>query len=87
MAGSPAGSAPSNGLALASVILGAIALPLGLLGIGPTMILASLAVVLGAEGRVRVPTEHGRAMVGIVLGALSIAVGIAQSFWLLYVVV
>ena len=87
MAGSPARNAPSNGLALASVILGAIALPLGLLGAGPTMILASFAVVLGAEGRARVPADQGRAMAGIVLGALAIAVGIAQAFWLLYVVV
>lgn len=73
---------PKNrGLAIASLTLGILAIPLGLIGIG--LILGILAIVFGA---VSIKDNRGKSLAGIITGSIGIIVFAAAMYFIFAVV-
>jgi len=77
--------APRNGLGIAALVVGIIAL-VGAISVVGGILLGIVAVVLGFAGRARVKrgeaTNGGTALAGIVLGVVAVVAGLAfVAFW------
>ncbi len=74
----PAPTSPRNGLAVASLLIGVVALVTAPIVVGLGLGIAALAMGLVARGRVKrgEATSGGVAIAGIVLGILATAIGL-----------
>ncbi|MFJ3270685.1 DUF4190 domain-containing protein [Streptomyces sp. NBC_01707] len=77
----PWGSAPSNGMGTAAMVLGILAVCLFCIYGIPSLILGALALIFGILGRKRVQrgeaTNSGQALAGIIMGSIGMALGVA----------
>ncbi|MGC5002683.1 DUF4190 domain-containing protein [Streptomyces sp. NBC_00353] len=77
----PWGSAPSNGMGTAAMVLGILAVCLFCIYGIPSLILGALALIFGILGRKRVQrgeaTNSGQALAGIIMGSIGMVLGVA----------
>jgi hypothetical protein len=77
---------PENGLGSASLLIGIISIPLGLLLIGGG--LGLFAIVLGTIGRAKVKlgkaTNPGVSLSGIICGGVGCAIAAAVLLWVVF---
>ncbi|MGW3741503.1 DUF4190 domain-containing protein [Streptomyces sp. NPDC005146] len=75
------GSAPSNGMGTAAMVLGILAVCLFCIYGIPSLILGALALIFGILGRKRVQrgeaTNSGQALAGIIMGSIGMVLGVA----------
>ncbi|MFE7354706.1 DUF4190 domain-containing protein [Streptomyces sp. NPDC057543] len=75
------GSAPSNGMGVAAMVLGILAVCLFCIYGIPSLILGALALIFGILGRKRAQrgeaTNNGQALAGIILGSIGLVIGVA----------
>jgi len=77
---------PSNGMGLASMIVGIVSIPLACCGLG--LLGGIVAIVLGFLGKGKADrgeaTNRGQALAGIITGAVAIGLGV---LWIIFSVV
>ncbi|MFJ7942065.1 DUF4190 domain-containing protein [Streptomyces sp. NPDC096354] len=82
------GSAPSNGMGTAAMVLGILAVCLFCIYGIPSLILGALALIFGILGRKRVQrgeaTNSGQALAGIIMGSIGIVFGLAIISFLIW---
>ncbi|MFF0290377.1 DUF4190 domain-containing protein [Streptomyces sp. NPDC005262] len=82
------GSAPSNGMGTAAMVLGILAVCLFCIYGIPSLILGALALIFGILGRKRVQrgeaTNSGQALAGIIMGSIGIVFGLGIISFLIW---